>query len=289
VFSAPVFSGATAYYGGFAVSGSSDDGNKAGYQTAVRISSASTEQEVSVLLRSRGISHVVLPSWDPALDQMVRIGRGLPAGAALPENAFVFALQWWEVPLWMRPMDYLIPKEPHFRGFEVRAFALQAEQEPDLGLSRLADFFVERGQLREARSVRDSLEAYPRSVAALGAVANVDFALRSAGQQGVRLEESLDALIPHLSRRTARNLPADRRISLAALFLQTRRVELARDQVNACFEDLDVATLRTLTPGSVVNLVLLSRSLDIPFPDKELEAVALEQIPPGVRLRLPQG
>ncbi len=282
LFSTPVFSGAVAYFGGFAVVDSSDGGNKTGYLTAVRIASATTAQEVSILLQARGITHVALPLWDPALDQLVRIGLSLPAEQPLPQNAFSVALRQWDIPLWMRPMDYLIPKTAAYQGFEVRAFALQPEQEPDLGLSRLADFFVQRGQLREAQSVRKSLEEYPRSVAALGAIATVDLALGDHGG----LQESLKNLIPHLSRRSARDLPADRRISLATLFLQTKQVELAREQLTACFEDLDSGTLRTMTPASVVNLLALSRSLEISFPQQELKGVAMELIPPSVRGRL---
>jgi hypothetical protein len=258
---------------------SGDDSNETGRLAAMRIASATTAQEAAILLRSRGITHVALPLWDPALDQLVRIGTGTPAGDPLPERAFSAALQWWDMPLWMRPMDYLIPSETHFKEFEVRVFALQAEQEPDLGLSRLADFFVERGQLREAESVRESLKAYPRSVVALGATANVDFALR----EGVRLSETIEALVPYLSRRAGRDLPPDRRLSLAALFMRTKRVDLAREQLTECLEELDSDTLRKLTPGEVVNLVALSRSLGIAFPNKELETASLALIHPGVR------
>jgi len=141
---------------------------------------------------------------------------------------------------------------------------------------------LERGQLNEAQSVKESLKAYPRSVVALGAIARVDFARRDRAG----LEAALETLIPHLSRRAARHLPADRRISLAALFIQTNHVDLAREQVTACFEGLDAATLRTLTPASVVSLVALSRSLDIPFPDEGLKAFAMELIPPSIRVRL---
>ena len=115
-------------------------------------------------------------------------------------------------------------------------------------------------------------------------MANVDFASRD----GSRLKDSLETLIPRLSRRGARNLPADRRISLATLLLQTNHVDLVRDQVTACMEGLDAATLRTLTPGSVVNLIALSRSLGVPFPDQGLEAVAMELIPPNFRASITQ-
>lgn len=278
LFSTPRFSGAAAFYGGFPVV-VSNDVNRAGYERAARIASAGTEQEMSVLLQSRGITHVALPLWDPVLDQLVRIGRNLPADQPLPPDALAVALRDWDFPPWMRALDCLVPNEPGLQGFELRAFALQPELEPDQALSQLADFFLERGQIREAHAVTASLEAYPRSVVALGAIANVQLALRD----GAGLKETLETLRPHLSRRAARNLPADRRISLATLLLQTRQPEPAKEQLSACLASLDAPTLRTLTPGTLVNLFFLSRSLDLPFPDKELEQLAWELVPPAAR------
>jgi len=279
LYSTPIFSGAAAFYGGFNVVVSGDEENETGRLAAVRIASAITEQESSILVKGRGVTHVALPLWDPALERFVRSGLSVPANQQLPGNAFAVSLQLWDMPVWMGPMDYLIPNEPRFQGFEVRAFALLPDQEPDLALGRLADFFVERGQMREALSVRESLAAYPRSVHALGAIANIDLASRD----GTRLEASLKALIPQLSRRSARNLPADRRISLAALLVRTKHPDLAREQFTACLEELDVATLRTLTPGSVISLLALSRSLDVPIPDAALESTAFELVPPEVQ------
>src|SRR5690606_32046493 len=134
------------------------------------------------------------PLWDPTLDQLVRTGRNLGEEDALPQDAFSVSLRWWGIPLWMRPMDYLIPAKDGFQGLELRAFAVQPEQPAELALSRLADFFIQRGQLRELVSLRESLDAYPRSVVALGAIATIDLALRDR----TRLEASLEKLIPRL-------------------------------------------------------------------------------------------
>jgi hypothetical protein len=101
-----------------------------------------------------------------------------------------------------------------------------------------------------------------------------------------KLDASLEALVPYLSRRTAHHLPADRRISLATLFMQTRRVGLAREQLQACFETLDTESLCALTPAAAVNLLALSRALEVPFPSEDLRTLALQLIPPRVRARL---
>lgn len=284
IFSTPIFSSAAAYYGGIDVIVSNDSTNNAGYLTATRIASSDTEQEVSILLNSRSITHVVLPVWDPTMDHFVRIGMNVPAGKPLPLNAFSVALRDWDLPAWMRAMNYSIPQELGFKGYSLNAFALQAEQAPELGLSRLTDLFVERGQMVEARSIREALKSYPRSVVAMGSIANVDYALRDRAS----LDASLEKLIPYLSRRSSRNLPADRRITLAVLFMRTNKTDLAREQITACLEKLDTTTLRTLTPDAISGLIAISHALAIPFPDEKLETAALELIPPNIRERLTQ-
>ena len=282
LYSTPIFASAAAFYGGFDSVVSSDHDNRVGNLTAVRIASAVTEQEISVLVRTRKITHVALPLWDPALEHLVRIGHNIPAGQPLRENSFAVSLQLWDMPVWMRPMDYLIPSETRFAGLDLRAFIVVPEQEPDLALSRLADFFVERGQLGELRDFRKSLEAYPRSVPALAAMARIDLALR----EGVRLAETLETLTPLLSRRAGRNLPPDRRISLATLFIQTKQGELAREQIETCMDEIDVDSLKAMTPGTVINLIALSASLGVPFRDAMIEETAIAMTPPAVRTAL---
>lgn len=283
LFSTPVFAGAAAYYGGFPVIGSADGANRAGNEAAIRVASATTEQELTVLINRLGITHLALPLWDPTLDQLVRRGQALRDDQPLPTNALVVALQAWDIPLWMRPMDHLIPKEPGFEGYELRVFATQPEQEPELALSRLADFFVERGQLTEARGVRDALQAYPRSAAAVAAQARVDVAV----EDRLRLKQSLETLAPLLTRRTAASLPADRRLSLAMVYWEAGQLQQAQQQLMSCYETMDEGLLRTLTPGALVGLLLLERSLDRPMPDARLRRLAWELVPPGVRARLP--
>lgn len=280
LFSSPVFSDAAAFYGGFGVTVSSDSDNRAGHLAAVRIASADTGDEVALLLDARGVTHLALPLWDPAIEQLVRLGAGVPPGEPLPHSAFAVCLRDWDVPPAMRPMNYLVPAETGLQGFDLRVFARQADQEPDLALSRLADIFLERGQLMEAESVAQALTSYTRSVPALTAVARVSLALRDHA----RMETTIEALLPHLARRTARNLPADRRASLAALLVHARRPEAAREQLEACLQGLDEEGLRTFTAAGVMQLLAASRALTVPMAPG-LEAVAMKLIPPSARAR----
>lgn len=283
LFSTPIFSSGANYYGGIDVITSSDDKNQDGMLAAVRIASATTEQEVSILLNSRGVTHLALPLWDPMLVQLVRIGLQTPPNQPLPPNAFITSILEWDVPPWLRILNYGGSNEAAYAGHEIYSFALGTEQPPELGLSRLADILVEQGEIPNMLlSLRKALEAYPRSVSAIGATASIDFALRNRE----KLEETLETLTPYLSRRSARNLPADRRVSIAALFMQTQRTELAKEQIEEAMKKIDDATLKAMTPRSVALLIALSRNLDVPFPREETKQLALELVPTAIQERL---
>ncbi len=275
LFSAPLFSGAATYYGGFDVVISNDERNKTGFSTAVRLSSSSSDREIPILIESSGITHFALPLWDPMTDHFARIGRKVPANAPPPREAFSVSLKNYSFPNWIRPMNYAVSQEKEFKGFDLKTFSVANEEETDEALSRLADVLVERQQLPSMRSIREALTAFPRSLHAKAAIANIDLGLGNQAQ----FEQSLEDVIPYLSRRAARNLPAYRRISLSVLFLHAKRIDLARDQISSCLETLDAETLRSLTPIAVTRLSALSKALEIPYPNKELEAIAIELTP----------
>ncbi|EDY81184.1 hypothetical protein VDG1235_801 [Verrucomicrobiia bacterium DG1235] len=279
LFSAPLFSGAAAFYGGFDVVISNDGENEAGFATAVRLASSSSSRELTILAESSGITHIALPLWDPMMDHFARMGRGIPRDQPPPSEAFSVSLKRFSIPNWIRPMNYSVSQEKAFRGLTLHPFAVANDEETEVALSRLADVLVEKGRIPAMRSIREALLAFPRSVHAKAAIANIDLAL---GDQAA-FEQSLEDLIPTLSRRSARNLPAHRRISISVLLIQAKRIELARDQTNSCFETLDADTLRTLTPVAISRLLALSKALEIPFPNQELKTLALELIPPKFR------
>lgn len=284
VLSTPIFSTAMAYYGGFGVIASSDDENKDSVLAAARMATANTLDEASILLRTRGVTRVVLPLWDPMVSNLVRTGRYLPADAPLPDDAFWVGLLRWGSPVWMQAMNYVIPPSTGLEDFQVVSYALRPAMENDVFLSRLADFFVERGLTSEAQQVRQALKDYPRSIVALGAIARVDLALKDQSH----LDETIETLIPYLSRASARHLPADRRVSLASVLIRTRHPDLARDQIATCLKTLDAEMLRTLTPGAVRDLLTLMRDFNLTFSDPALKPAALGLLPPGVRVRLAQ-
>jgi len=279
LFSTPMFSATSAYYGGFKSVVSGEGDNTKGFETAVRLAAADSLQEVSILLESLQVTHVAIPLWDPMVEHMARLGVGNVA--EIPPNVFFLSLRDWDVPYFLRPLNYPTSTNPSFKGYGLPSFALQAELQPDIALSNLADLFVERGQQREMLGIREVLKEYPRSLYALSSVANIDQALGDANAG-----ESLAAVIPYLSRRAARRLPLDRRVTLAVVLFRGQERQLAKEQIEACMELVDADTLRTLTPNAVASLLALANAMDVSFPENSIKEEALSLVPVALRERL---
>ncbi|MDQ8203897.1 hypothetical protein [Pelagicoccus sp. SDUM812003] len=281
VFSTPIFSGAMGYYGGFRSLTSADERNEEGFSAAVRIAAADSEQEVSILLDSREVTHVVVPRWDLMMQKLIRLGSGLADHQELPPATFANALYAWDIPAWLAPMSYEIPQTDGLKGFSLQAFERGPVLDEDEALSRLADHFVEQRQLPLAEEIRKTLADYPRSVHALAATAYIDYALGNTQA----FAESMETLIPYLSRRAARDLPANRHITIASLLLRDKETELAKTQIERCLENIDTAEIKSLSPLNLAGLVALSKAFQLPFPDEETKALALELLSPEARAR----
>lgn len=276
LFSTPIFSATSAYYGGFNSVVSGEGSDASGFEAAVRLAAADSLQEVSILLESLKISHVAIPLWDPMVEHMVQLGVGNVA--EMPPNVFLLSLRDWDVPYFLRPLNYPTSTDSSFKGYDLPSFSVQAELAPDVALSNLADLFVERGQQREMTAIREVLKEYPRSLYALSSIANIDQALKHPQKN-----ESLDSLLPYLSRRAARSLPIDRRVTIAMTLFKGKERSLAREQVESAMELVTPETLRTLSPNAVASLVALSASLGVPFSDVALEEEALSLVPVEIR------
>ncbi len=282
VFTTPGLSETFAFYGSIPGVASYAPENEAGFTAATRIASASTWTEASALLEGRQITHLVVPTWDPMLEQLARIARRLPADAPLPENTLAALLRNWTLPPWLQLMTYHAPKEVGSGNYAAAVFAVRPEQDEALAACRLADYFVEMGMMQEALVAREKLRLYPRNLSALAALAQVSQALGD----GATHDAALQSLLPQLSRRAGRNLPVDRRISLAALLIQSKQRDAAREQMQQCATELDAERLRSLTTGQIVRLLALNDILGVSLADPSLRPLALSLLPPSLRDRL---
>jgi hypothetical protein len=282
VFTTPGLSETFAFYGNIPGVASYAPENEIGFTAATRIASASTWTEASALLEGRRITHLVMPSWDPMLEQLALIARRLPADVPLPDNTLTALLRNWTLPPWLQLMTYHTPKEVSAGNYAAVVFAVRPEQDDALAACRLADYFVEMGMMREAQVAREKLRLYPRNLPALAALAQVSQALGD----GATHDAALHALLPQLSRRAGRNLPVDRRISLAAVLIQAKQRDAAREQMQLCATELDVERLRSLTTGQIVRLLALNDIFGVTLADPSLRPLALSLLPPSLRDRL---
>jgi len=264
------------YYGGLRGLATLAWENRDGFEAAVRIAGATNTEEAFELIQRRGVTHIIVPSWDSHLDMYAHMGSGQP------EDTFLGRLRRWELPPWLRPVAYLIPKVGGFEGRSVAVFEVVENQDEATAQGRLAEYFAETGQAELAASAGAALRRYPADLGALAARAQVAIALRD----GEGFAECIDLLLHSLSGGADRFLAWDRRVSLAVVLAQGQQVDLARMEVVHCLADADDAKLRALDAGPLYRLQVLSSGLGLGIADPRLHELALELLPPEYRRRL---
>ena len=264
------------FHGGLAGLGTLDRDNKAGLLAAIRIAGASSPDEAQALARSRHLDYIVIPSWDPSLDDYAR------AGSSQYEHTLVALLHRWLPPRWLRPVPYRVPKVAGFEGQSVAIFAVGEVQDNATALSHLAEYFVEMGQLPQAIGVADTLEhSFPADVGATVARALV----AQAADDPNGFHAALTDLQTFVARGDDKVLPWDRRVSLAIALAEGKSFELARAQVRQCLADVNEPRLRSLTTVSLYRLQAMSRAFGLEIADPRLRSLARDLLPADLRDR----
>jgi hypothetical protein len=283
VLAPPATTAALHFYGGLAGLGTFAWENQAGLTAAARIASASSPDEAAELMRVRNITHIVMPGWDDFLDEYAGLGRSGRIGAPVAGNSFVAALHRWEPPPWLRPRAYPVPPIAGLEGRAVELFEVTDPQDAPTALSRMAEFFLETGRMDYAAMTRRSLAGYPAHLGALAAAAKVE----AARGDGAAFAETVGRILPLLEARADRNLAWDRRVTLALVLYSAKHADLARAQLQRCLREATAERLQALGDQSTLQLLLLGRRLELPFPSPELERLAVSLLPPDARPRGP--
>ncbi|HVZ64660.1 MAG TPA: hypothetical protein VG936_08830 [Lacunisphaera sp.] len=264
------------YYAGLRGLGTLAWENEEGIRAAIRIVSASTPEEAKELIKGRGVTHLVIPSWDSYLDEYARLGMGQL------EGTFLARLHAWWLPPWLKPVAYQFPVIPGFEGQSVTILEVVEDQPDAAALSRVAEYFIETGQVGTATAVSQSLRQFPADLSALVARAEVEFARGEMAD----FNDAVEKLQPRIVGVADRRLPWDRRVSLAVILAQAKQMDAARRQVQRCLESIDEAKLRSLSTGSLYRLQVLCKAFGLPIADPRLHALALDLLPPDLRQRL---
>jgi len=264
------------YYGGVRGLGTLSWENPDGLVIAMRIVSASTPEEAKELIDRRGVTHIVLPSWDSYLQEYARMGMGQV------EGTFLERLHYWRLTPWLRPMPYTLPLIEGFEGQTVTVLAVVEDQEDPVAMSRLAEYFVDLGDLERAASTAQALRRFPADFGAWVARAEVE----TARNDGAALEGSLKVLLARIKAGGDRTLPWDRRVALAVLLAREKHMDLAREQVRRCMAEADEAKLRSISGAQLYRLLVLGRAFSFSIADAKLQAMAVELLPADARARL---
>ena len=264
------------YYGGLRGLATLGWENRAGLAAAVRILSASTPEEAKELIDRRGITHIVIPSWDTYLDVYARMGMGRL------EGTFMYPLHQWQLQLWLTPVAYQLPAIAGFEGQSVTILKVVEPQADAAALSRIAEYFVEMGQLDAAAIMAQELRRFPADLGALVAKAQVEL----ARNQQDEFSHSIEQLKSRLKGRNDRNLAWDRRVSLAVVLARAKERDLALAQVQHCLKDIDEPKLRMLSTGELYRLQVLAKAFGLVFANPHLHQLALDLLPADMRARL---
>jgi len=250
--------------------------NRNGFYAAVRIAAATSPDEAQALSQSRNLTHIVIPTWDQTLGDFARIG------AKQSDQALISLLNTWRPPRWLRPVPYPIPQVGGFEGSNVFIFQVVEVQDNQTALSRLAEYFLEMGEMHSAAAVAAALESgYPSDLTALTARAHVNLSMRDTRAIGA----TLTAIDAALTNGADEFLPWERRVSLALALAQARRTDQAREMMVACLAAASVEELRFLTTGTLYRLLVFASATGIEFPDPELRNTALALLPLEMRGR----
>lgn len=264
------------YYNGLRGLGTLARENEAGIGAAIRMVSASTPEEAKELIDRRGITHLIIPSWDSYLDDYARIGMGQL------EGTFLNGLHLWRVPGWLRPVPYQLPVIAGFEGQTVTIFEVVEDQDDAVALSRTAEYFIEMNQLEPAASVAQALRRFPADLGALVARAQVELARGDTAA----FAKTVELLRPRLAGNGDRSLLWDRRASLAVVLARSKQTDLARVQVQRCLTDVDEAKLRSLNTGALYRLQVLAKAFGLKITDPLLRELARDLLPDDLRVRL---
>jgi hypothetical protein len=275
VLAPPELAASLIHYGGFRTLSTPYRENHEGFAAAVRIVSAALADEAYALAKRREVTHIVIPSWDNSLDEYARLS-GTP-----PEKTLIGLLHQWLPPRWLRPVAYQMPAIPGFEGGTVVVFEVVDLQDDATSLSRLAEYFVESGDLDSAAKVADALmHWYPEDVGALVARAGVERARGNA----VGFARCLTALEPSLG--SLEDLAWERRVMLSLVLAEARRLDAAREQLRRSFADMDDSKLRSLTTGTLYRVLALARVAGLPITNSKLRQTAWELLPADLRDQL---
>jgi hypothetical protein len=229
-------------------------------------------------ISQRGVTHIVLPSWDTEFEDFARLRLKDPAAS------FVYALHNTGGGgfSWLRALPYELPPVAGLEEQSVMVLEVTDETDPATRQGRFVEYLLESHQMEQAALAGRALLRYPADLGALVAQAQL---AKAMGDEGA-FAKAFTSILSNLSNRPDRSLAWDRRVSLAVVLAIGGRADLSRSQVSRCFHEANEARIRFLTTESLYHLLLLGKRAGTEIPDPNLRALSLRLLPAKLRERL---
>ena len=273
VLAPPNVTTALYYYGGIRGVATFGWENRDGLQAAVRITSATTPEEAQELIGLHGVTHIIIPIWDPYMDALAKIGGGQL------EGSFLDRLHKMVLPPWLRPVEYISPNVGGFEGQVVIILEVCEEQDDAVALSRIAVYLADMGQTGPAIKAGRALRRFPADLGALVARAQVE----TACGENEEFAETMGLLLRRISGGADSDLPWDQRIGLVVLLAQAHHMDLAQSRLRQCIDEVDDGKLRSLGTILLYRFHVLRRAFGLEIRDPALRALSLDLLPADLR------
>lgn len=285
VASGPTVTTSLIHHGGLDGVGTLYWENIEGLKAMADLFGAPSEGRALELIEQRGITHIVVFSWDPFVEEYARLARGLRAHEPVPADAFGLQLvlgflETQSLPRWLRPIAYALPPDAAFQGHWVLIFEVAPEQTEEIALVRVAQFLMDKRMPRGAESrLRLALERDPRSLTASIVLASLQNALGRTEEFAATLE-----LVRARLDRTD-DLDLGDRVELARVLALGGDTAEAAGQIDAALAIADERSLRQLRPAALRDLLDLADRLQVSASRPEAVRAAADLLSPDARAR----
>jgi hypothetical protein len=278
VLAPPFRTSSLCFYGGLRGIATQNWENADGMSAMFYIVTAMRQGESRSGIESRGVTHVVLFSWDTEFEDFARLRLKDPAAS------FVYAVHntLGGGFSWLRPVPYELPPAAGLEDESVTVLETVDEADPATRQGRFVEYLLETRQMDQAVNAGHVLERYPADLGALAARAQL---AKATGDERT-FAKLFASIVSDLGGRSERSVPWDRRVSLAVVLAIGGRADLSRAQVFRCMREADAEHIRFLTTESLYHLLLVAKRAGADFPDPGLRALSLKLLPAKLRGRL---
>ncbi len=153
VLSGPNASTELTYHAGLKTIGTLYWENMPGLKKAARIFSADDESSALEQLKSAGVTHIVVPSWDNFAESYATLLAKAEGRETNKAPFFKAIMEGGECPRWLRPFAYPIPTGSGLDANSVKIFAVLPDQSPFESAYYRGIYFFETGRPAKAREM----------------------------------------------------------------------------------------------------------------------------------------